>query len=274
MARRWTKWQVASLFVVLAPFGLSLMAHALPTTLEAAVATERPALRFAEYLLPLGEVIEGEKVRGIFRFENGSQAVLKILEVKPSCGCLTPDLPKTEYAPGERGVLIVYPDTASAAMGPGEQVKEYYIDVAYEAGRGRETERIHIKFLLPERRVTVEPRGLLIMQGNSESTEREITVTDARSEPVTVSDVVCDDPRIAIDWKPAAESTDARRATIQVRIPPAMAANYLAKVEIHFDRPGEGPVIVPIAVRSLGGGQEMDTPAIYRRPSSGQPTTP
>lgn len=273
MAGRWSNWQVASFLVVLAPFGLSLLAHAWPTTLEAAPPAERPALVFSEYLLSLGEVSDGEKVRGVFRFQNSSQEPLKILEIKPSCGCLTPDLPKTEYASGERGVLLVYPDTASA-MGQGDQVKEYYIDVAFDAGRGRETERVHIKFLLPERRVTVEPRGLLIMQGNSESTEREITVSDERVAPASVRDVVCDDPRITIDWKPASDPADPKRATIQVRIPAAMSGNYLAKVEIHFDRHGEGPIVVPIAVRSLGGENHEDTPAIFRRVPSGQSTTP
>ena len=254
MAWRSQILRFGAFLIVLTPFGLSLAAHAISPVAEPVPATPRPSLRFAEYLLPLGQIEEGsDDVHGVFHFENTGDQPLTIQKVAPSCGCLAPQLPKKIYAPGERGKLVVFPDTAGIGSDEGDTLKEYFIDVTYDAGDGPRRERVHIKFVLPPRRIIVDPRGLLIMQGNSTSTRREITVTDRRADPVTVREVHCGNDNVDVEWKAAANADEATRATISVTISPAVAGKYATYVTIEFDEPQASPIRVPIIVKALGG---------------------
>ena len=54
-------------------------------------------------------VTEGDKVEYDFRFTNTGEAPLIISEVKASCGCTTPDWPKSVIKAGEsNAVKVVY----------------------------------------------------------------------------------------------------------------------------------------------------------------------
>lgn len=54
-----------------------------------------------------GKITQGEKVQHTFRFTNTGENPLKIENVKPSCGCTTPDWTKEEVAPGSEGYVTV-----------------------------------------------------------------------------------------------------------------------------------------------------------------------
>ena len=269
MAWRSQILRFGAFLVVLTPFGLSIAAHAISSVSEPVMATPRPSLRFAEYLLPLGQ-IEGNDVHGVFHFENTGDQTLTIQKVAPSCGCLAPKLPKKTYAPGERGKLLVFPDTAGIGSDEGDTLKEYFIDVTYDAGDGPRQERVHIKFILPPRRIVVEPRGLLIMQGDSASTRREITVTDRRANPVSVREVHCQNENVDVEWKAAANANDPTRATISVTIPPATNGEYATFVAIEFDDPSAHPIRVPIIVKALGGSDDRANVSPFLTPVTGR----
>ena len=54
-----------------------------------------------------GDIEEnGGKVSYKFTFTNNTKNPLKILSVKPSCGCTTPDWSKDEIKPGKDGYVI------------------------------------------------------------------------------------------------------------------------------------------------------------------------
>jgi len=48
-----------------------------------------------------GVIIEGEKPEYAFKFKNVGNEPIIIKDVKPSCGCTTPDWPKKPIMPGE-----------------------------------------------------------------------------------------------------------------------------------------------------------------------------
>ena len=54
-----------------------------------------------------GKIKAGEKVEHSFSFKNTGNNPLKISNVKPSCGCTTPDWTKEEVAPGQSGFIKV-----------------------------------------------------------------------------------------------------------------------------------------------------------------------
>lgn len=64
-------------------------------------------VEFPEESFNFGEVAEGDKVEHVFKFKNTGSNPLKLNNVKPSCGCTTPDWSKEEIAPGAEGFVKV-----------------------------------------------------------------------------------------------------------------------------------------------------------------------
>lgn len=67
----------------------------------------------------------------VFNFVNDGTAPVKILNIKPGCGCTVPVLDKSEYAPGERGSL-------SARFTTGERRGSYHVPIQVQLGDGEE----------------------------------------------------------------------------------------------------------------------------------------
>lgn len=65
------------------------------------------AIEFGEDSHNFGEIKEGDKVSHVFKFKNTGNNPLKVENVKPSCGCTTPDWTKDEIPPGGEGFVKV-----------------------------------------------------------------------------------------------------------------------------------------------------------------------
>lgn len=59
---------------------------------------------------------------------------------------------------------------------------EYTCQVLYDDGQPREAE-VRFKISLPEERVEIRPRSLIVYQFGKDPTKREITITDFRAAP-------------------------------------------------------------------------------------------
>ncbi len=163
-------------------------------TLAAIPGPDRPALAFDQYMVDLGEPSPRVIHEAQFHFENRSSRPVKIIEVKPSCGCLTPKLvgfnaqkrheDRTEFAPGEHGVLAM--GIRPAKEQPGE--KSYTVTVSYNDGQPR-TETLEYRITLPKKKLTVEPNELYFYQLNGEADSRIVMVRDFRDQPVHVTSV-------------------------------------------------------------------------------------
>jgi hypothetical protein len=64
-------------------------------------------VEFLEDSFNFGEVAEGNKVEHVFKFKNTGSNPLRVNNVKPSCGCTTPDWTKEDIAPGGEGFVKV-----------------------------------------------------------------------------------------------------------------------------------------------------------------------
>lgn len=64
-------------------------------------------VEFMEESHNFGEVPEGDKVSHTFKFKNTGSNPLRVSNVKPSCGCTTPDWSKDDIAPGAEGYVNV-----------------------------------------------------------------------------------------------------------------------------------------------------------------------
>jgi Protein of unknown function (DUF1573) len=62
---------------------------------------------FKETEYDFGLVKEGEQAQHVFKFENNGNDTLKLFDVRASCGCTTPNWPKTGIVDGESSEILV-----------------------------------------------------------------------------------------------------------------------------------------------------------------------
>ena len=78
-------------------------------TVNAEPASNLPltTVSFMEENHNFGEVKDGQKVSHTYKFKNTGTNPLKVENVKPACGCTTPDWSKEDIAPGSEGFVTV-----------------------------------------------------------------------------------------------------------------------------------------------------------------------
>jgi Protein of unknown function (DUF1573) len=76
-------------------------------TPAAAPAMPVTAIKFDTEMHDFGKITNGEKVSYRYTFTNVGKNPLKISNVKPTCGCTTPEWTKEEIAPGGKGYVVV-----------------------------------------------------------------------------------------------------------------------------------------------------------------------
>ena len=99
-----------------------------PATTDPNVSTADPAtptlppttVQFNTMSHDFGKIKEGEVVSHKFMFKNTGDKPLLVENVKPSCGCTTPDWTKEEVAPGKEGFVAVEFNSAGKS---GQQTK-------------------------------------------------------------------------------------------------------------------------------------------------------
>ena len=72
-----------------------------------AVATNGAVMNFDKSSFDFGKIKTGDKVSYNFKFTNTGKSPLIITSAVASCGCTTPNWPKTPVAPGQSGQIAV-----------------------------------------------------------------------------------------------------------------------------------------------------------------------
>jgi hypothetical protein len=76
-------------------------------TATTANAANAPLMKFEKESHDFGKIKQGDKVSYDFKFTNNGKSPLIITDAVASCGCTTPDWPKTPVKPGESGLIKV-----------------------------------------------------------------------------------------------------------------------------------------------------------------------
>ena len=84
-------------------------------------------LVFEETTADFGRLTENEERTRRLSFRNAGGTTLRIVDLKGTCGCTIPQMPKRVWAPGEEGELTVTFDPS----GEGEQLKYVNIDFVH-----------------------------------------------------------------------------------------------------------------------------------------------
>ncbi|WP_027001138.1 DUF1573 domain-containing protein [Hugenholtzia roseola] len=72
-------------------------------------------IQFDNPVYNFGTVSEGTEVEHTFEFTNTGDSPLIISDVKPSCGCTTPDYTKEPIAPNQKGKIVLKFDSKGKA---------------------------------------------------------------------------------------------------------------------------------------------------------------
>lgn len=154
------------------------------------VTGDRPALVFESYLADSSHVTAESKpvISEEFYFRNQGQSVVRITELKPSCGCLSPTISSREIPPGKAGRITLPIRTANEPAG----LREYLLTVQYEDPKPREV-TLTWKLRLPEKKLLIEPRVLMVIGESSPATDYAVTISDFRQgkaqKPLQILDI-------------------------------------------------------------------------------------
>jgi hypothetical protein len=157
--------------------------------LALAAAPARADLTFADPTVDAGEVRSGAPLKQRFAFVNDGPGDVEITDLRASCGCVRPALAKTAYGPGARGELVL--DVHTLSQPAGEHT--WRLLVAYRAGgQAREAELVVRGRVVTE--VTAQPAALAISTDGAAA--HDITLTDLRARPLTVTAVHTSSPHL------------------------------------------------------------------------------
>ncbi len=210
----------ALLFVAISPFFAAIVASVAPVNLQATAQPDRePELAFDQYGVSLGEIGALPAVEAHFTFVNRGQVPVTLTEIEPGCGCLRWGLyqDKRTYQPGERGQLTVRMLTANESAGP------HHYEIAVQS-RGEEIreDRLSFRVILPERKLTIEPREVYFYQLSGDPDSRTIYLTDHRSRDsdVQVLAAQCSSDQVTVKvHPPERDEQGLRRIPIELSVP-------------------------------------------------------
>lgn len=241
--KTWCCWTGAMLPVLLAS-----IAHWVGPQAQAALESRQlPALAFSQYLVDDGTPEVSPVYRAHYYFQNTSDRPITITELRPSCGCLNPQLEKREYLPGEEGKFMIRVDPTKEKPGP----REYFVDVVYEDPDPHEI-RVTYKLVLPARSVEITPKALVFYQleGNTAETVQDVKISDYRSRHFNILSMESTSPLVRamlIDEKEdeSGNRHHALKVVVKGDVPPGTSR---ALINIRTDDPQFNLLQVPILV--------------------------
>ena len=213
-----------------------------PLPMQATVAGV-PVITFEESVCDFGQVWPSTSHTTEFKFTNTGNGVLTF-DRKPyaPCGCTIPELAKTDYAPGESGVLKV---RYNAPGGAATDVKPIYV---YSNDPKTPQYELTIKATVTVN-VAISPDdvSLLLNQDNGAMPELTVTSTDGRAFAITHVTATNDVMTVPFDrTKKAAEIKLTPRVDMD-----KLTANPTGVLQIRTDHPQSGTLMVRYNAKPL-----------------------
>jgi Protein of unknown function (DUF1573) len=168
-------------------------------------------------------------VLAIYRFTNVGTQSVKIQDVKPSCGCTTAALSKTEFAPGESGEI-----KAKFIFGGRTGKQDKAIAVTTSANSEQPT-TLRLVVNIKET-VDIQPAFVMWMAGEP-AVSKTIRITIAEDAPIKVASVVSDDPGVKVQMS---ELRTGKEYELQVT-PDDTREPAVATLMIKTDYPTDNP---------------------------------
>ena len=191
-------------------------------------ASHGPMITFANTVHDFGQVNPRSRSVCEFKFKNtGTETLTLARKIDSTCGCTTPVLAKTDYAPGEEGVIkVTYAASSIAATAR-----------KYMTVHSNDPEHPTVKLTITAKitpRVASEPKQLnLTLRDNAKSCP-PITLRSLDGAAFSVTHVVCTGNAITAEFDPAAEATEFTiQPTLDMEKLPNHLTGYLVFVLTH-----------------------------------------
>jgi hypothetical protein len=162
-----------------------------------------------------GEVRGGVVLTHRFTLVNRGSGPLEILEVKPGCGCLKPQLDRKHFEPGQQGELILQVHTVTQAEGP----NTWGVLLRYREGDAERELALNLcARVVPE--VSIRPATLLLVTETGLS--HELTLAERHDRPLTIrgTETMSRHVRVACQ-EPRAEASGGWVRTIRLEVLPS-----------------------------------------------------
>jgi len=137
-----------------------------------------PSISFEKVVHDFGQIEPGAQKVCEFKFTNTGNGLLKITNVERCCGVVT-ELSKSEYAPGESGVLKI---DCRASNQPGELKRSIYVN-------SNDTVRPRIELTVKASimtKISYEPKKVNLLLKDENASCPEITLTSVDNEPFSI----------------------------------------------------------------------------------------
>ena len=162
-------------------------------------------LVFEETTADFGRLTENEERTRRLSFRNAGGTTLRIVDLKGTCGCTIPQMPKRVWAPGEEGELTVTFDPS----GEGEQLK--YVNIVTDQPEPHNFLRLTVKANVVGL-VRADPKILApnVDQTNQRASTGFIKLGDSWSgifkvftaaPTLKIVDVTASNPVVQLDWR-------------------------------------------------------------------------
>ena len=161
-----------------------------------------PKIEFEKVTYDFGEVSPAKKYTGRFEFKNIGSTPLKITEVKKCCGIVAKlENEKTEYAPGESGVVNA---TYTAARRASSMMRQLHV-VSNDPENPDTTLTIKAK-IVPK--VVYDPQRIEILVKGQNAGCPAITIRSIDNKPFSIKSFMSTQNSVIADFDPSVEATE------------------------------------------------------------------
>ncbi|HDZ69236.1 MAG TPA: DUF1573 domain-containing protein [Phycisphaerales bacterium] len=195
-----------------------------------------PKITFEKVVHDFGEV--GPETKNIceFKFTNTGDGPLKITKVTKTCGCTPYTLEKTEYAPGESGILKV---KYNSSKRPGLTTRRLFMS-SNDKNNPKVALTIKAKIVL---KVDYEPKRLNLLLGDENADCPEITIRSLDNQPFAIKGFKSTANSITIDYD---GSVKAMKFVLQPKVNmEKLQKSMNGRIEISLTHPQVDTITIP-----------------------------
>jgi len=197
-----------------------------------------PEIRFDKIVHEFGEVGPGTVNICEFGFKNVGEALLKIIDVKPDCGCTLFTLEKKEYEPGESGMLKI---KYHATTQPGVVTRRVPV-ISNDKAKPEITLTLKATIVA---RVDYQPKTLNLLLKDKDQALPQVTLTSVDGKPFSVTSVKSTANAISADFDASVEAT---KFVLQLKVDKTQLQRVAnGVVEISLTHPEAKAVSIPFS---------------------------
>jgi hypothetical protein len=166
--------------------------------------TNAPSISFDTQTKDFGKILEGEKLKHVFKFVNKGTQALEVQSVVASCGCTSTLLSKKSIKPGQDGQIEVAVDTSGRTGDLSKTVTVTSNDPLHQQVVLTMTAQVEPEFALSQPSVYFGnvPKG--------QEVTKEITITVQSPKPASLLSVESNDPEVTVRMEPV-PNTDGKQ---------------------------------------------------------------